>query len=98
MMPFWQLRVRALSWQLHGIRLNLPSRLLRSWVSECKANTYIEFRDKLFEEVEKLLVKTLLWVKEKAKAEGRIKEEVRIVKSITLLMTRIDAQKEGRNE
>jgi hypothetical protein len=64
--------------------------------------TYIESRSKFLEtdqaEVENLSVKTLLWVDEKANVEeGRIKEEVKIVKSITLLMTRIDAQKR-RNE
>ena len=55
--------------------------------------TYIEWWSKFFEpeQVEKLVVKTFLCVCAKAKVEGRIKEEVKIVKSITLLTTRIDA-------
>ena len=51
----------------------------------------------MIEEVERLLAKIRLCAEEEAKAAGRNKEEVRIVKSTTLLMARIDAE-EGRNE
>ena len=45
---------------------------------------------------EKLLLKTLLGAEEKAEVAGRIKEDVKIVKSITLVIAGIDAQ-EGRS-
>jgi hypothetical protein len=69
--------------------LNLPDEP----VNVSTIHTYIECRSKFLEteHVEKPPVKTLLCVEEKADVEGRIKEEVKIVKSITLLMTRIDA-------
>ena len=48
------------------------------------------------EEVEKLLVKTLRCVEEKANAAGRIKEE-KMVRGTTVFMTCIDT-KEGRKQ